>query len=69
MIKLKPCPFCGKKPSVVKRRFDDESDNYTVKCANTRCGVFVETIWRSKKEESIKTWNKRADEAYSDDGK
>ena len=54
--KLKPCPFCGKKPKV-HFQLDDIGD-YRVQCRN--CGASTGEIVYSKKE-AIENWNKRSD--------
>lgn len=58
MVKLKPCPFCGKdaklyKPSRIAKLF-------VVGCVNEDCGVMVESKFGKTKEEAIAAWNKRA---------
>ena len=66
MIKLKPCPFCGGEAEVI---MGDLWRNYKVGCRNIKCPIFPRTHSYLTKEEAIKTWNTRADDAYSDDGK
>lgn len=52
--KLKPCPFCGKKPCVwqVKR--------WRVGCINEECLWRVVTRTYDHKDNAIKAWNRRS---------
>ena len=67
--KLKPCPFCRKRPSG-EERFDfvelsgselgtelDLSDLYAVRCTNASCGV--SGPYKSSELEATIAWNTR----------
>lgn len=56
MIKLKSCPFCGKRPKI-KRTVTE--DGYYVMCFNPNCKVFVTTMATPTKETVIEQWNRR----------
>lgn len=38
-MKLKPCPFCGQEPKMIKI----SETGYRIECANLACGVIVKT--------------------------
>lgn len=52
---IKPCPFCGEKPKVVK----DISVSWVV-CDNENCMVYARTLLKKTRREAIETWNTRA---------
>lgn len=51
-MELKPCPFCGRKPTLVYDR-----NAYKVFCQNGFC--LAAYGWSAEKEEVIKGWNRR----------
>lgn len=56
--KLKPCPFCGGKASVIDHHNDDGS--VSVGCADDTCLGFSGLGWLYKtEEEAIAAWNTR----------
>jgi hypothetical protein len=56
--KLKPCPFCGKKPE--KPWYDwNGTNDYWVECPSKRCRVKPATKKYRKPEQAITAWNKR----------
>lgn len=58
-IKLKPCPFCGRKANFVidaEYREKYEKNGNWIKCSS--CGV--ETPYFDTAEEAAAAWNKRA---------
>ena len=65
MDKLKPCPFCGRKPSKVREhRGPSISDTfYSVECKAplSKCGANPRTRYFTNKESAIEAWNRRAD--------
>jgi len=50
MTKLKPCPFCGKKPKIIKSNIPKAADS--VQCVNQYC-----PLWDTF---TIEEWNRRA---------
>ena len=66
MKDLKPCPFCGRRPSKVKEHYitDTTLIYYSVACKAplSRCGVNPNTRWMKTREEAIEAWNRRAHE-------
>ncbi len=66
MSELKPCPFCGRKPSKVyeSRMFGSTLIFFYVKCkaATSRCRVKPSTMMYKTAEEAIEAWNRRAGE-------
>lgn len=51
--KLIPCPWCRKKPIVVK----DDHRNYYVQCDNLYCNVNISTNGFVYEQEAIDAWN------------
>jgi hypothetical protein len=54
---IKPCPFCGKKPSIEKWLCGTVC--YQIRCQSTRCLVNPRTGFMPK-EEAIEAWNQRS---------
>lgn len=66
MMELKPCPFCGRKPSRVREHYISGTKHiyYTVECKApmTKCFIKPKTTFFKTEEEAIKAWNRRVDE-------
>ena len=66
MAEVKPCPFCGRKPSKVREHKYPSISTvfYTVECKNagSKCGVRPTTNLRRTREEAIEAWNRRAED-------
>lgn len=64
MAELKPCPFCGRKPSKVKEHYVPVTAliYYSVECKApmSRCFVKPKTNWFKTKDEANEAWNRRA---------
>lgn len=64
-MKLKPCPFCGKEPEVIKIWVSDslhESGySWIVRCNYLKGGCGAQGGSRTKKEEAIEIWNRRTE--------
>ena len=56
---LKPCPFCGSKPTVDKCELQDGTVFYTVLCYNINCAVRPKADYCKDKSFIIKQWNRR----------
>jgi hypothetical protein len=54
-VELKPCPFCGRKPTLVC-----DGNAYKVFCENGYC--LAAYGWSVEKEEVIKGWNRRVND-------
>lgn len=54
MMKLKPCPFCGKNP--ISEHVDDV---FSIRCNNPDCPVYVYA--QSKIDLPVEAWNIRAE--------
>lgn len=52
--KLKPCPFCGKRPGTVKHR----QRGFIVQCVNPDCPV-LSNVAGENRAEATKLWNTR----------
>ena len=61
--KLKPCPFCGKKPIVVKVEKFPRGYYWAIQC--DRSNVIVYTKSHNTKKEAIEEWNSRAGDAHN----
>lgn len=59
MAELKPCPFCGGKPTVVN---DDQMIWFYISCLNVRCPITVQGEWHSDFEKAKEEWNRRAED-------
>ena len=63
MAKLKPCPFCGRKPSKVRSYKGQHISEtfYFVECKaqKSKCGVTPKTRWFVTEEAAIEAWNRR----------
>lgn len=60
---LKPCPFCGGKVEIYAYDRGDgkEGDLYGIECEH--CEVTM-SGWYWNKDETIKIWNRRADDEH-----
>jgi hypothetical protein len=70
---MKPCPFCGKRPSRGAQMHTDETGEqygyYFVECIAHRDGVFVGVHIEDSLEKAIEVWNTRAALAGTPSGK
>lgn len=48
---LKPCPWCGGKPRVLK--------NHNAYRVEHMCDVMINTVWYRSSAAAVETWNKR----------
>jgi Lar family restriction alleviation protein len=55
--KLKPCPFCGKRPTIL---YDNSGKFWEIVCLDSICVMTVETPYWNSEKEAIAVWNKRA---------
>ena len=59
--KLKPCPFCGRKPTVFRAAMPRHIE-YQIACPfKTTCPVQPMTEWREKKQDCVKDWNTQSE--------
>jgi hypothetical protein len=58
MAEIKPCPFCGKKPKIIK---DGWGNQVWVECVNPKCRIHPMTRIYIKEDAAIKAWNRRCD--------
>ena len=57
-IKLKPCPFCGKKPIMC----NNKNGFYFVTCPNYGCVIgYNNYLWFETEEKAAAAWNTRAE--------
>ena len=60
---LKPCPFCGADPDMVKFEHSEDAGgrcrSWYVECANDSCGVNPVTDVRGSRESAAELWNGR----------
>lgn len=58
---MKPCPFCGEKPALIRQRMadDEHTDLYSIDCLNSDCYVDVCTYLYTDVQEAISNWNDR----------
>ena len=54
-IDLKPCPFCGEAPALLRGGFS----SFTVACMNPKCPVKPETDWEIGDSQAAQSWNTR----------
>lgn len=58
--KLKPCPFCGEIPNIMKARsLDNISTFYIVHCVNDVCSIVPMTSPYYNEQSAIDAWNTR----------
>ena len=66
MAELKPCPFCGRKPSKVREHKAPSLSTvfYTIECKakGSKCGVNPSTRFHLTPEAAIEAWNRRAED-------
>ena len=55
--KLKPCPFCGRKPKICKRPKFPKGLEWSIYC--DRDNVRVHTCSMETRKEAIAAWNRR----------
>lgn len=58
--KLKPCPFCGKRPQIYKFPKFPKGASWAIQCEYS--GMIVSTRHMQSKKEAIEAWNRRAGE-------
>lgn len=58
MTELKPCPFCGRKPTVT---FLENCKKHWICCENEKCKIQPCTDWHTNKSVITREWNRRAD--------
>lgn len=58
-MKLKPCPFCGKKARLEKH-MELRGDKHSVNCMNGRCVIYNSSRIYKSKRGAIAAWNRRA---------
>ena len=56
--KLKPCPFCGKIPTIEFYK----NEWYGIACENEKCKIQPNTAWLKKRANVIREWNRRAND-------
>ena len=57
---LKPCPFCGNKPTMITRRGEDGwRDRFYVLCSYEDGGCGAEGGWYHTEAEAAEAWNRR----------
>lgn len=56
---LKPCPFCGEIPKIMRDGFG----YFKVKCTNVNCNILCTTMPCAREEYAIENWNRRVDNA------
>lgn len=63
-VKLKPCPFCGKKPSIKKHVAEQEVTGqwWFVSCTKVRSDECPAYCWTGANSynEALRRWNRRA---------
>lgn len=60
---LKPCPFCGSKPTIrIFRGKDGWRDRYAVLCRYDEGGCGAESGLYHYEDEAIEAWNRRVTE-------
>jgi Lar family restriction alleviation protein len=62
---LKPCPFCGGKAELIKRR-QCLADAYSVRCKNSGCRGRTQKLVRTE-QQAIEEWNRRAGNEQSNE--
>ncbi len=64
MTELKPCPFCGRKPTKVRQHQVAGMGRiyYSIGCVapNSSCAVKPHTRFFNSEEVAIEAWNRRA---------
>ena len=67
MDELKPCPFCGRKPTKVRQHHiaGYAGIYYTVECKapGSACPVKPQTRFFKREDTAIEAWNRRAGDA------
>mgnify|MGYP003468841772 CR=1 FL=1 len=58
MIELKPCPFCGGKPSIAQERYM-EYYHLCHTCKGSTVQMHIHTGLYPTKQEAIEGWNRR----------
>ena len=59
--KLRPCPFCGSQPVVIKDSLP-EKDLFYISCGNENCDVVPDTRAYKTVERAAADWNRRIDD-------
>lgn len=57
MAELKPCPFCGTEPIIIR-----EYGMTQVKCNNFECWILPGTSRYTNEEIAFNAWNERAED-------
>lgn len=63
MSELKPCPWCGETPEMVRNSIIDDGELIDESCKVrhfcTELYCFIETRWRTTEEAVAESWNRR----------
>lgn len=66
MSELKPCPWCGETPEMVRNSIIDNGElideSYKARHFCTELYCFIETRWRTTEEAVAESWNRRAND-------
>jgi Lar family restriction alleviation protein len=65
MAKLKPCPFCGSKPTTV--RHHTSIKQYITACSRFGCPVSKFPRDYKTKKQAIQSWNRRVDDGEEEE--
>lgn len=58
LIKLRPCPFCGREAKIIKRfEGSDVRTQYQAACVNGKCDVMPFTALHDTQGEAAYFWN------------
>ena len=63
MAELKPCPFCGGKPTAAFpiMSLGEKGGWNVIMCLNPKCRIQPSTDWHKSKSVVVREWNRRAE--------
>lgn len=62
MNSIKPCPFCGKTPTIHTITWSNDETSYRLECVNDYCQVRPESDDYSTIDRAVEVWNHRPDD-------
>ncbi len=57
-VELKPCPFCGEKPSIY---LNEATKMWIIRCTSEKCRIMPYTDYHKTRAVIVREWNRRGE--------